>query len=221
MKKYLLLIFSIFLLLISCTTSEKQETISEEEILQITNNLKNDINEAIMESESKLSKELQVFTFYPGYDRWRSELPGFKKLEADYLNQIDSVLKSALINVSDALLSYIKTYEITDANTLVTNGYSSMSELLKNNKEEDIKDIFKKAIIEKSNTINSSYQVLENEAYIWKSNLDNLALVGISNNLEMIEKIDDNLISLLATEMYFDILSQCEVRIRTKREAIK
>ena len=221
MKKYLLLIFSIFLLLISCTTSEKQETISEEEILQITNNLKNDINEAIMESESKLSKELQVFTSYPGYDRWRSELPGFKKLEADYLNQIDSVLKSALINVSDALLSYIKTYEITDANSLVTNGYSSMSELLKNNKEEDIKDIFKKAIIEKSNTINSSYQVLENEAYIWKSNLDNLALVGISNNLEMIEKIDDNLISLLATEMYFDILSQCEVRIRTKREAIK
>lgn len=220
MKKYLLLIFSIFLFVISCASSEKQYILTEEEINQITINLKDDINEAIMESENKLSKEMKVFTTYSAYDRWRSELPGFKKLEADYLAQIDNVLKGALINVSDLLLSYVKSYEIEDANSLATSSYSSMSEMIKNNKEEDVKDIFKQAILDGSSSIASSYQDLENEAYIWKSNLDNLALVGISNDLVMINKIDDNLIASLATEMYFDVLSQSEVKIRTKREAI-
>ena len=220
MKKYLLLIFSIFLFVISCASSEKQYILTEEEINQITINLKDDINEAIMESENKLSKEMKVFTTYSAYDRWRSELPGFKKLEADYLAQIDNVLKGALINVSDLLLSYVKSYEIEDANSLATSSYSSMSEMIKNNKEEDVKDIFKQAILDGSSSIASSYQDLENEAYIWKSNLDNLALVGISNDLVMIDKIDDNLIASLATEMYFDVLSQSEVKIRTKREAI-
>ena len=220
MKKYLLLIFSIFLFVISCASSEKQYILTEEEINQITINLKDDINEAIMESENKLSKEMKVFTTYSAYDRWRSELPGFKKLEADYLAQIDNVLKGALINVSDLLLSYVKSYEIEDANSLATSSYSSMSEMIKNNKEEAVKDIFKQAILDGSSSIASSYQDLENEAYIWKSNLDNLALVGISNDLVMIDKIDDNLIASLATEMYFDVLSQSEVKIRTKREAI-
>lgn len=220
MKKYLLLIFSILLFIISCTTSEKQNILTEEEINQITINLKDDINEAIMESENKLSKEMKVFTTYPSYDRWRSELPGFKKLESDYLTQIDNVLKGALINVSDVLLSYVKSYEIKDANTLATSSYSSMSEMIKNNKEEDVKNIFKQAIIDGKNSIDFSYQNLEKEAYIWKSNLDNLALVGISNDLVMINRIDDDLISTLATEMYFDVLSQSEVKIRTKREAI-
>ena len=220
MKKYLLLIFSIFLFVISCASSEKQYILTEEEINQITINLKDDINEAIMESENKLSKEMKVFTTYSAYDRWRSELPGFKKLEADYLAQIDNVLKGALINVSDLLLSYVKSYEIEDANSLATSSYSSMSEMIKNNKEEDVKDIFKQAILDGSSSIAYSYQDLENEAYIWKSNLDNLALVGISNDLVMIDKIDDNLIASLATEMYFDVLSQSEVKIRTKREAI-
>ena len=64
MKKYLLLIFFIFLLLVGCKTT-KDDVLSEEQIFQLTQELKNDINEAILESESKLSTELNVFTSFP------------------------------------------------------------------------------------------------------------------------------------------------------------
>ena len=69
MKKYLLLIFFIFLLLVGCKTT-KDDVLSEEQIFQLTQELKNDINEAILERESKLSTELKVFTSFPAYDRW-------------------------------------------------------------------------------------------------------------------------------------------------------
>ena len=35
--------------------------------------------------------------------------------------------------------------------------------------------------------INESYNNLEKEAFIWKSNLDNLSLIGIKNDISMIE----------------------------------
>lgn len=217
MKKYLLLIFFIFLLLVGCKTT-KDDVLSEEQIFQLTQELKNDINEAILESESKLSTELKVFTSFPAYDRWREVLPGFNKLEASYLNQIDKVLAGALINISDVLLSYIKDYQIQDVNLLVKQGYSSLSEILEQNMSMEVKAIFKKTIEDESDSIDFYYKALEQEAFIWKSNIDNLALVGINNNLEMIDKIDDELIAELATEIYFNVLSQSEVKVRTARE---
>lgn len=217
MKKYLLLIFFIFLLLVGCKTT-KDDVLSEEQIFQLTQELKNDINEAILESESKLSTELKVFTSFPAYDRWREVLPGFNKLEASYLNQIDKVLAGALINISDVLLSYIKDYQIQDVNLLVKQGYSSLSEILEQNMSMEVKAIFKKTIEDESDSIDFYYKALEQEAFIWKSNIDNLALVGINNDLEMIDKIDDELIAELATEIYFNVLSQSEVKVRTARE---
>ena len=217
MKKYLLLIFFIFLLLVGCKTT-KDDVLSEEQIFQLTQELKNDINEAILESESKLSTELKVFTSFPAYDRWREVLPGFNKLEASYLNQIDKVLAGALINISDVLLSYIKDYQIQDVNLLVKQGYSSLSEILEQNMSMEVKAIFKKTIEDESDSIDYYYKALEQEAFIWKSNIDNLALVGINNDLEMIDKIDDELIAELATEIYFNVLSQSEVNVRTARE---
>lgn len=217
MKKYLLLIFFIFLLLVGCKTT-KDDVLSEEQIIQLTQELKNDINEAILESESKLSTELKVFTSFPAYDRWREVLPGFNKLEASYLNQIDKVLASALINISDVLLSYIKDYQIQDVNLLVKQGYSSLSEILEQNMSMEVKAIFKKTIEDESDSIDFYYKALEQEAFIWKSNIDNLARVGINNDLEMIDKIDDELIAELATEIYFNVLSQSEVKVRTARE---
>ncbi len=217
MKKYLLLIFFIFLLLVGCKTT-KDDVLSEEQIFQLTQELKNDINEAILESESKLSTELKVFTSFPAYDRWREVLPGFNKLEASYLNQIDKVLAGALINISDVLLSYIKDYQIQDVNLLVKQGYSSLSEILEQNMSMEVKAIFKKTIEDESDSIDFYYKALEQEAFIWKSNIDNLALVGINNDLEMIDKIDDELIAELATEIYFNVLSQSEVNVRTARE---
>lgn len=217
MKKYLLLIFFIFLLLAGCKTT-KDDVLSEEQIFQLTQELKNDINEAILESESKLSTELKVFTSFPAYDRWREVLPGFNKLEASYLNQIDKVLAGALINISDVLLSYIKDYQIQDVNLLVKQGYSSLSEILEQNMSMEVKAIFKKTIEDESDSIDFYYKALEQEAFIWKSNIDNLALVGINNDLEMIDKIDDELIAELATEIYFNVLSQSEVKVRTARE---
>lgn len=217
MKKYLLLIFFIFLLLAGCKTT-KDDVLSEEQIFQLTQELKNDINEAILESESKLSTELKVFTSFPAYDRWREVLPGFNKLEASYLNQIDKVLAGALINISDVLLSYIKDYQIQDVNLLVKQGYSSLSEILEQNMSMEVKVIFKKTIEDESDSIDFYYKALEQEAFIWKSNIDNLALVGINNDLEMIDKIDDELIAELATEIYFNVLSQSEVKVRTARE---
>lgn len=217
MKKYLLLIFFTFLLLVGCKTT-KDDVLSEEQIFQLTQELKNDINEAILESESKLSTELKVFTSFPAYDRWREVLPGFNKLEASYLNQIDKVLASALINISDVLLSYIKDYQIQDVNLLVKQGYSSLSEILEQNMSMEVKAIFKKTIEDESDSIDFYYKALEQEAFIWKSNIDNLALVGINNDLEMIDKIDDELIAELATEIYFNVLSQSEVKVRTARE---
>lgn len=217
MKKYLLLIFFIFLLLVGCKTT-KDDVLSEEQIFQLTQELKNDINEAILESESKLSTELKVFTSFPAYDRWREVLPGFNKLEASYLNQIDKVLAGALINISDVLLSYIKDYQIQDVNLLVKQGYSSLSEILEQNMSMEVKAIFKKTIEDESDSIDYYYKALEQEAFIWKSNIDNLALVGINNDLEMIDKIDDELIAELATEIYFNVLSQSEVKVRTARE---
>ena len=217
MKKYLLLIFFIFLLLVGCKTT-KDDVLSEEQIIQLTQELKNDINEAILESESKLSTELKVFTSFPAYDRWREVLPGFNKLEASYLNQIDKVLAGALINISDVLLSYIKDYQIQDVNLLVKQGYSSLSEILEQNMSMEVKAIFKKTIEDESDSIDYYYKALEQEAFIWKSNIDNLALVGINNDLEMIDKIDDELIAELATEIYFNVLSQSEVKVRTARE---
>lgn len=217
MKKYLLLIFFIFLLLVGCKTT-KDDVLSEEQIIQLTQELKNDINEAILESESKLSTELKVFTSFPAYDRWREVLPGFNKLEASYLNQIDKVLASALINISDVLLSYIKDYQIQDVNLLVKQGYSSLSEILEQNMSMEVKAIFKKTIEDESDSIDFYYKALEQEAFIWKSNIDNLALVGINNDLEMIDKINDELIAELATEIYFNVLSQSEVKVRTARE---
>ena len=217
MKKYLLLIFFIFLLLVGCKTT-KDDVLSEEQIIQLTQELKNDINEAILESESKLSTELKVFTSFPAYDRWREVLPGFNKLEASYLNQIDKVLAGALINISDVLLSYIKDYQIQDVNLLVKQGYSSLSEILEQNMSMEVKAIFKKTIEDESDSIDFYYKALEQEAFIWKSNIDNLALVGINNDLEMIDKIDDELIAELATEIYFNVLSQSEVNVRTARE---
>lgn len=217
MKKYLLLIFFIFLLLAGCKTT-KDDVLSEEQIFQLTQELKNDINEAILESESKLSTELKVFTSFPAYDRWREVLPGFNKLEASYLNQIDKVLAGALINISDVLLSYIKDYQIQDVNLLVKQGYSSLSEILEQNMSMKVKAIFKKTIEDESDSIDFYYKALEQEAFIWKSNIDNLALVGINNDLEMIDKIDDELIAELATEIYFNVLSQSEVKVRTARE---
>ena len=217
MKKYLLLIFFIFLLLAGCKTT-KDDVLSEEQIFQLTQELKNDINEAILESESKLSTELKVFTSFPAYDRWREVLPGFNKLEASYLNQIDKVLAGALINISDVLLSYIKDYQIQDVNLLVKQGYSSLSEILEQNMSMEVKAIFKKTIEDESDSIDYYYKALEQEAFIWKSNIDNLALVGINNDLEMIDKIDDELIAELATEIYFNVLSQSEVKVRTARE---
>lgn len=217
MKKYLLLIFFIFLLLVGCNTT-KDDVLSEEQIFQLTQELKNDINEAILESESKLSTELKVFTSFPAYDRWREVLPGFNKLEASYLNQIDKVLAGALINISDVLLSYIKDYQIQDVNLLVKQGYSSLSEILEQNMSMEVKAIFKKTIEDESDSIDFYYKALEQEAFIWKSNIDNLALVGINNDLEMIDKIDDELIAELATEIYFNVLSQSEVKVRTARE---
>lgn len=217
MKKYLLLIFFIFLLLVGCKTT-KDDVLSEEQIFQLTQELKNDINEAILESESKLSTELKVFTSFPAYDRWREVLPGFNKLEASYLNQIDKVLASALINISDVLLSYIKDYQIQDVNLLVKQGYSSLSEILEQNMSMEVKAIFKKTIEDESDSIDFYYKALEQEVFIWKSNIDNLALVGINNDLEMIDKIDDELIAELATEIYFNVLSQSEVNVRTARE---
>ncbi|MDD7588948.1 hypothetical protein [Bullifex porci] len=217
MKKYLLLIFFIFLLLVGCKTT-KDDVLSEEQIIQLTQELKNDINEAILESESKLSTELKVFTSFPAYDRWREVLPGFNKLEASYLNQIDKVLAGALINISDVLLSYIKDYQIQDVNLLVKQGYSSLSEILEQNMSMEVKAIFKKTIEDESDSIDFYYKALEQEAFIWKSNIDNLALVGINNDLEMIDKIDDELIAELATEIYFNVLSQSEVKVRTARE---
>ena len=217
MKKYLLLIFFIFLLLVGCKTT-KDDVLSEEQIFQLTQELKNDINEAILESESKLSTELKVFTSFPAYDRWREVLPGFNKLEASYLNQIDKVLAGALINISDVLLSYIKDYQIQDVNLLVKQGYSSLSEILEQNMSMKVKAIFKKTIEDESDSIDFYYKALEQEAFIWKSNIDNLALVGINNDLEMIDKIDDELIAELATEIYFNVLSQSEVKVRTARE---
>ena len=217
MKKYLLLIFFIFLLLVGCKTT-KDDVLSEEQIIQLTQELKNDINEAILESESKLSTELKVFNSFPAYDRWREVLPGFNKLEASYLNQIDKVLAGALINISDVLLSYIKDYQIQDVNLLVKQGYSSLSEILEQNMSMEVKAIFKKTIEDESDSIDFYYKALEQEAFIWKSNIDNLALVGINNDLEMIDKIDDELIAELATEIYFNVLSQSEVKVRTARE---
>ena len=217
MKKYLLLIFFIFLLLVGCKTT-KDDVLSEEQIFQLTQELKNDINEAILESESKLSTELKVFTSFPAYDRWREVLPGFNKLEASYLNQIDKVLAGALINISDVLLSYIKDYQIQDVNLLVKQGYSSLSQILEQNMSMEVKAIFKKTIEDESDSIDYYYKALEQEAFIWKSNIDNLALVGINNDLEMIDKIDDELIAELATEIYFNVLSQSEVNVRTARE---
>ncbi len=220
MKKYLFLLSFILIVLISCK-STNEDTLSIDEHNRITNLLKDSINEAILETENSLSNSMELLKTVPSYDRWRKELPSFKELEASYLNSINQVVRSALLDISDILLTYTKDYEFENPKLFLDESYQSISELLRRQCNEEVIEAFNKAVEKNKHIINESYKNLEKEAYIWKSNLDNLSLVGINNDISMIEPIDDYDIATLAKEIYFNALGQNEVKIRTRQEAVQ
>lgn len=220
MKKYLFLLSFILIVLISCK-STNEDTLSIDEHNRITNLLKDSINEAILETENSLSNSMELLKTVPSYNRWRKELPSFKELEASYLNSINQVVRSALLDISDILLTYTKDYEFENPKLFLDESYQSISELLRRQCNEEVIEAFNKAVEKNKHIINESYKNLEKEAYIWKSNLDNLSLVGINNDISMIEPIDDYDIATLAKEIYFNALGQNEVKIRTRQEAVQ
>lgn len=218
MKKYLFLLSFILITLISCQSINK-DALTIDEHNRITNLLKDSINEAILETESSLSNNMEILKAVPSYDRWRKELPSFKELEAAYLNSINQVVRTALLDISDILFSYIKEYEFEDPKLFLDKSYQSISELLRRQCNEEVIEAFNYAVVKNKQLINESYNNLEKEAFIWKSNLDNLSLVGINNDISMIEPINDYDIATLAKELYFNALGQNEVKIRTRQEA--
>lgn len=220
MKKYLFLLSFILIVLISCQ-STNEDTLTIDEYNRITNLLKDSINEAILETETSLSNNMELLKTVPSYDRWRKELPSFKDLEASYLNSINQIVRTALLDISDILLSNIKAYEFENPKLFLDESYQSISELLRRQCNDEVIEAFNKAVEKNKQIINESYNNLEKEAYIWKSNLDNLSLVGISNDISMIEPINDYDIATLAKEIYFNTLGQYEVKIRTREEAVQ
>ena len=152
MKKYLFLLSFILITLISCQSINK-DALTIDEHNRITNLLKDSINEAILETESSLSNNMEILKTVPSYDRWRKELPSFKELEASYLNSINQVVRTALLDVSDILFSYIKDYEFEDPKLFLDESYQSISELLRRQCNEEVIEAFNYAVVKNKQII--------------------------------------------------------------------
>ena len=219
MKKYPLPLFLIILILLSsCQTGKRDSGYSPDEIILITTGLRSSIQQAILDTASELFSKQMLLSDVPQYSEYTSALPGFRILMDDYLGEISTSVRDALVSVSDRLITYISDYAFTDVRTVLESGYSSVSQGLRDELSGEVTMIFEEALRDSSESIGNAFSAMAAEAEIWRKNLANLALVGQEKEPEPIEPVDEHGLAVLAMESYFNGLAENEVRIRAKGE---
>ncbi len=220
MKKYPALIILILLILLtSCQTGKKAEGYSPDEQLLIAAGLRSSIQQAILDTESELFTKQPLLSDVPEYGAYTSSLPGFRSLMDAYLAEVNSAVRSALVSVSDYLISYMSQYTFTDVRKVLESGYSSVSQILRDECADEVAGIFAQALKDDRDKVMNAYDAAFAESEVWRKNLANLALVGQEILLDPVMPLDEHALAVLAMEVYFNGLSENEVRIRARGDA--
>ena len=215
MKKHPALSILIFLLLLtSCQTADRSAGYTTDEELLLTSGLKGSIQQAILDTESAIFTREPLLSDVPDYIEYTTSLPGFTELMDAYLRELNEAVRSARFAVSDCLFSFLSDYTFENVSAVLESGYSSVSTILRNECHSEVTAIFEKALIDDSPEEREAFTEMYEEAEVWRKHHANLALVGQETVIAPISPLSEHELAVLAMEVYFNALSENEVRIR-------
>lgn len=219
MKKHPALLILIFLLLMtSCQTGDRSAGYTPDEELLLSSGLKSSIQQAILDTESVIFTGEPLLSDVPHYIDYTSSLPGFTELMDAYLRELNKAVRAARFAVSDCLFSFLSDYTFENVKSVLESGYSSVSSILRNECSSEVTAIFENALHYDSTKEREAFTEMYEEAEVWRKHHENLALVGQETVIEPIAPLDEHDLAVLAMEVYFNALSENEVRIRTTGE---
>lgn len=198
----------VILSLASCQSTQDSASLDESRALLV---IIQSERSALIATENEAFSSLDDFPLPSLYRTYQSQLPQLEALLDNYLTVVAGSLRSALSSSVDYMFDYLDRMQITDVQSYLDRGYSSLTEDLDLSCREDIHSIFLTQLEEDSAAIDEAYIQMKREADIWRNNQANLAMVGQGITLDEITQFTDEQIATWATEAFFTSLAENEI----------
>lgn len=209
MKKAILSVLLI-ILLVSCSTSRADDFSSIDPDRAMLILLQAERNALISTENSSLYAGGNI-TLPEAWTVYSQDLPQFRSLLDDYLTAITDSIDNAMSDVTDYLFTCIDNMEIDDVYAYFESGYSSLTDELRLQHSDEIRNIFLTSLEDSSASIGESWQRLSREARIWRENLLNLELVGQAVEVPVLKSVSTESIADYAVNAYFSTLAGNEI----------
>lgn len=215
MKKITVLILAVMLLM-SCTSTEREAQLSAEAAIIISDNLIATMKNALINTENTLFVSGIDYSLDSSFQPYLRDLPQFRRTAEEYLKTAAELLHSAMRTVTDYVLTYLDTsFTIENPEVYLDEGYSSVSAELESRLQSDVEELFYEYIHENKNALDLVYASLQYEADIWRNNLANLSRVGEGQEIGNISPIDDRSLAEYAASAFFRAIGEAEVTLRS------
>lgn len=214
MKRLLFMLFLSLSLLISCTSTDTSQSVLLNPAESRTE-LRNAFKSALLKTEKEVFTSQLDYKLGTTYESYMKDLPQFRRLCTQYIEEARLLLLSAVPSVVDYMFSYIDELRLLNPLDYLNKGYSSITDEAERTEFSNVKAIFLSHIQENSEDMKATFAELENEANIWKSNLSNLSLVGQGQDIGNIQAISDDTLAAYATKAFFSLLGENEISIRS------
>lgn len=213
MKRLFFPLFLSLFLLFSCASTET----SSNALLnpsETRDELKTSFKSALLETEKEVFTAQLDYSLGSAYESYMKDLPQFRRLCTQYMEEARLILLEAVPEVVDHMFSYIEDLRIINPLDYLNKGYSSITDEAERSEFSNVKTIFLSYITENNSSMEETYAELENEANIWKSNLENLSLVGQGQSIDDIKAIREDTLAAYAAKEFFTLLGENEISIR-------
>lgn len=218
MKKTAVLILAA-LLLISCTSTEREAQLSADAAARTSDNLIAAMKNALINTEVTLFVSGIDYSLDASYQPYLRDLPQFRRTAEEYLASAAELLHSALRPITDYMLTYLDTsFVIESPEEYLNAGYSSVSAELERRLQGEVTELFYEYIQGNKATMDWVYASLQYEADIWRNNLANLSRVGEGQDIGNISPIDDRSLAEYASRAFFRAIGEAEVTARSGLE---
>lgn len=172
------------------------------------------MKDALIATEQDIFESSSDIAFPESYDVYSHVLTQFRRIEAEYDEEIKRLEQNAMSEVVDYLYSYLDSVYIQDPETFIEAGLSSLTPYLEAQTASEVERIITSYVNENRETLDQIYSSLEREASIWKNNLEALSIVGLARSAEAIRPIEAEEIAASASLTFFNLLAEHEVVAR-------
>jgi len=213
MKSVLLSLFLSVFLLISCTSTSDVQTASN--TLQSREELKSAFSSALVSTGNSVFQSTLDYTLDSTYQGYLKDLPQFRLLCQEYLEEARGILLATVPKVLDHMSAYLSDLRIINPADYLNKGYSSLTDEAERTEFSKVKAIFLEGLEENHDRLDEYYLKAENEASIWQNNLKNLSLVGQGQSIPDLERVNLDTLAAYATKEFFTLLSENEITKRS------